>query len=293
MRRRLDSRALELFLAVAESMSFRQAAQSLHISQPPLSRAIRELEERLQTRLFERDTRAVALTAAGRRLLPRAQRILQLLQEAEAEVARHADESALRLGFTSALQPSWFQGLAERITTAKPRWSVQTVYDTSPRLVRLMRAHRLDAAFIALPTESTGLDVTEIERHPMCVALASSHDLARKRRLALADLVRVPLFWFERSRQPAFFDHCQRVFARHGFAPKTLREPSDHHVLLADVAAGRGVALLPNSLRELRRRGLVYRPLSEGDELSVGVALALPPESAELRKALLGLVRRR
>jgi DNA-binding transcriptional LysR family regulator len=290
MRRRLDSRALELFLAVAESMSFRQAAQTLHISQPPLSRAIRELEERLQTRLFERDTRAVALTAAGRRLLPRAQRILQLLREAEAEVAEHAEPSALRVGFTSALQPSWFQGLAERITAAKPRWSVQTVYDTSPRLVRQMRAHRLDAAFIVLPTESAGLDVTEIDRHPMCVAIASSHVLARKRQLRLADLARVSLFWCERSRQPAFFDHCQRIFARNGFAPKTLREPADRHVLLADVAAARGVALLPSSMRELRRRGVVYRPLSEGDELSVGVALALPPNSSELRKVLLGMV---
>jgi DNA-binding transcriptional LysR family regulator len=293
MRGRLDSRSLELFVAVAESLSFRHAAQTLHISQPPLSRAIREMEERLQTRLFERDTRAVALTAAGRCLLPHAQRILRLLAEAEADVTEHAEPSVLRVGLTSALQPPWFQGLADRIAAAKPRWSVQTVYDTSPRLVHQLRTRRLHAAIIALPTESSGLDVTEIERHPMSVALASSHALSRKRQLKLADLVHSPVFWFERSRQPAFFDHCQRVFARHGFVPRTLREPADHHVLLADVAAARGVALLPSSLRELRRRGVVYRPLTEGDELSVGVALALPPNSAELREVLLGVVPRR
>ena len=91
MRPRLDSRALELFVAVAEALSFRQAAQVLHLSQPPLSRAIRALEERLGTRLFERDTRAVALTEAGQRLLPRARRILRLLKEALHHRRDHVD----------------------------------------------------------------------------------------------------------------------------------------------------------------------------------------------------------
>ena len=156
MTNRLDSRALTLFVAVAQSLNFRQAAQVLHMSQPPLSRAIRQMEERLGTRLFERDTQGVALTPAGKRLLPRAQKILALLAQAEALVVTDDRGARLRIGFTSAIEPSWFAGLAERIGRARPGAEVTTTSDTSPRLVRAMRTHRLDAAFIALPTEAAG-----------------------------------------------------------------------------------------------------------------------------------------
>jgi DNA-binding transcriptional LysR family regulator len=287
MKPRLDSRALGLFVAVAESLSFRQAAETLHLSQPPLSRAIRELEARLGTRLFERDTRSVALTPAGERLLPRARHILQLLREAEADVAAGSVVSTLRLGLTSAVEPAWFEGLVGRLVAAQPGLAVTAVSGPSPQLVRQLRAQRLQAAFIALPTEAEGLEVVEIERQPMCVALPSGHRLARRRQVGLADLVGEPVFWFERARQPAFFDHCQRVFARHGFAPGRLREPADHHVLLAEVAAARGLALLPESFRTLRRGGVVYRALAQGDELGVGLGLALPPGRAALRSLLL------
>lgn len=291
MKTRLDSRALGLFVAVAESLSFRQAAQMLHMSQPPLSRAIRELEERIGTRLFERDTRAVSLTEAGRGLLPRAQHILRLLNEAESALAADADSTVMRLGLTSAVEPPWFAGLAGRIAAARPSLSVQTVSASSPKLVRQLRAQRLDAAFIALPTETDGLDVLEIERYAMCMALPAAHRLARKRRLRLSDLEGDALFWFERARQPAFFDLSQRVFAKHGFAPQTVREPLDHHVLLAEVAAGRGLGMVPDSFRSLRRRGVVYRPLQEGDELSVGIGLALLPGQPDSRKLLLSMAR--
>src|SRR5262249_6937923 len=143
MRGRLDSRSLDLFVAVAESLSFRQAAQALHMSQPPLSRAIRELEERLQARLFEPDTRAVTLTEAGRRLLPRAQAILRLLREAEAEVAGASLPGVLRVGLTNALEPRWYADLVERLGATRPGLSVQTVVSSSPRLVRQLRSHRL------------------------------------------------------------------------------------------------------------------------------------------------------
>lgn len=111
----------------------------------------------------------------------------------------------------------------------------------------------------------------------MVVALPSAHPLARRRLLRLADLVDEPVFWFERARQPAFYDHCEQVFARHRFAPTRLREPADHHVLLAEVAAGRGMALLASSFAGLRRAGVAYRRLAEGDALSLGIGLAVPP----------------
>lgn len=286
MKYRLDSRSLALFLAVAETSSFRQAAEALHLSQPPLSRAIRELEERLGRRLFERDTQGVRLTEAGHRLLPFARRMRSLLREAEACFGTQATPSMLKIGLTNAVEPAWFQGLTERIQARFAGCDLSVAIDTSPRLVRQLRAGRLAAAFIALPTVTSGLEVTPLDRLPMMVAMPSSHRLARRRRVRLADLAEETMFAFERARQPAFHDHCQRVFARHGFAPRVVREPADHPVLLAEVAAGRGLALLPSSFTRLRRTGVVYRPLAEGDELAAGVGLATAPHGAGLRDAL-------
>ena len=108
----------------------------------------------------------------------------------------------------------------------------------------------------------------------MMLALPAGHRLARKRKLSLSDIASEAVYWFERARQPAFFDHCQQVFQRHGFAPAFLREAPDHHVLLSDVAAGKGMALLADSFRALRLDGVVYRQLLEGEELAAGIGLA-------------------
>ncbi|AXA89720.1 LysR family transcriptional regulator [Massilia sp. YMA4] len=285
----LDTRALELFVAVATCLNFRHAAERLHMTQPPLSRAIRQLEERLGQRLFERDTRHVALTSAGKALLPRAQRILVLLDEALGTVRALGDGTAapLRLGLTTAVQAGLFRPFTEALARALPQPPVLHA-DASPKLVAALRAGRLDAAVIALPTRTFELAVAPLGPQPLLAALPAAHPLARRRQVALADLADDKLFWFERARQPAFFDHCHAVFARHGFAPRLLREPQDHHVLLAGIAAGQGIALLPASFAALRLRGVVYRPLREGIELAVGLGLATGatshPASATLRR---------
>lgn len=286
MSNRIDSRSLLLFLAVADALSFRQAAETLHLSQPPLSRAIREFEERLGTRLFDRNTKGVTLTPAGEKLLPYARKIAKLLCDAEAALTTPGLPVNLRLGLTSAVEPVWFSGLAQRVQTAHPGMVVSTFSDTSPRLIRQLRAGKLDAAFIALPTSAHGLDVQELDRLPMVVAIPSTHHLAKRRTVGLADLAREKVLWFERARQPAFYDHCQRVFSRHGFAPSKLREPTDHHVLLGDVANGRGIALLPKSFTALKRAGVAYRSLVEGEELSVGIGLASPADRPGVRDIL-------
>lgn len=277
MQSRLNSRPLGLFLAVAEALSFRQAAEMLHLSQPPLSRAIRELEELLGTRLFDRSTQGVSLTDAGRKLMPYARSVGKLLREAEASLSEDGQEGlppTLRFGVTNAIEPKWFSRLAERIRSKLPESTVSMVVDSSPRLARQVRTGRLAAAFIALPTHTFELEVAELDRLPMMLAIPSSHRLAKIRRMIrLSDLSSETIFWFERARQPAFYDHCQRIFAKHGFAPQTLKEPTDHHVLIAEVAAGRGIALLPESFTRLRRSGVSYRALVEGDELAVAIGL--------------------
>lgn len=285
--RKLDTHALEIFVAVAQCLNFRQAAEQLHMTQPPLSRAVRQLEERLGVRLFERDTQHVALTPAAAELLPRALRILALLEQAEQALQTRAPATRLRLGMTSSMESDLFRAFTDGVTSAMDGAALDTVFDASPRLVARLRARRLDAAVIALPTKTFDLPVLQLGKQPTLVALASRHPLARRRSLSLADLQDQPVYWFERARQPAFFDHSHAVFRRHGFAPRFLLEPHDHHVLLSDVAAGRGMALLPASFAAIRRSGVSYRKLREGDELAAGLGLIVAdghPAAALLRR---------
>jgi DNA-binding transcriptional LysR family regulator len=108
----------------------------------------------------------------------------------------------------------------------------------------------------------------------MLVALAQQHPLAKKRKIAFSDLEKEKLFWFERRSNPGVYDYCKGKFDEMSFAPDTLPEPEDHHLLLGMIAQGRGVALVSQSLLRLQRKGVVFRPLKEDAGLRMGIALA-------------------
>ncbi|MGK5078342.1 LysR family transcriptional regulator [Janthinobacterium sp. HLX7-2] len=291
--RALDTHALSLFCAVARCLNFRQAAEQLHMTQPPLSRAIKALEDKLGTRLFERDTQGVALTDAGRTLLPQALHILDLLDAAQASLQRDAAPARLRLGLTSSVEAGLFRPLLAALEKQLKDIRLELTSAPSPRLVAAVRKGQLDAALIALPSATFALAVQPLARQPMMLALPAGHRLARKRKVSLADIAHEAVYWFERARQPAFFDHCQQVFRRHGFAPIFLREALDHHVLLSDVAAGKGMALLADSFRALRLGGVAYRQLVEGEDLAAGIGLAWQKEDEDCHlHAALPLLRR-
>lgn len=285
--RALDTHALTLFCAVARCLNFRQAAEQLHMTQPPLSRAIKTLEEKLGARLFERDTQGVALTQAGRTLLPQALHILDLLDMAQTSLQRDAAPARLRLGLTSSVAAGLFRPLLAALEQQLGNVRLEVTAAPSPRLVAGVRKGQLDAALLALPSATFELAVQPLARQPMMLALPAGHRLAKKRQLSLDDIAQESVYWFERARQPAFFDHCQQVFRRHSFAPTFLREAPDHHVLLGDVAAGKGMALLADSFRALRMAGVVYRPLLEGEELAAGIGLAWRQEQAHAALPLL------
>ena len=285
--RALDSHALTLFCAVARCLNFRQAAEQLHMTQPPLSRAIRLLEDRLGTRLFERDTQGVALTPAGRTLLPQALHILDLLDIAQTSLRQDSAPARLRLGLTSSVEAGLFRPLLAALGKQLGTMRLELTAAPSPRLVAAVRKGQLDAALLALPSATFELAVQPLARQPMMLALPAGHRLAKKRKVGLDDIAAESIYWFERARQPAFFDHCQEIFRRHGFAPAFVREAVDHHVLLSDVAAGKGMALLADSFRALRLAGVAYRQLVEGEELAAGIGLAWRQEHVHAALPLL------
>lgn len=279
MNEAIDLRQLRYFLAVAETLHFGRAAERLHISQPPLSRQIHQLEAQLDVPLFVRGRAGVALTPAGVAFLPEVRRTLAHVGKAVAaarSAGRVVGGAQFAVGTTTVFDRSVIPDVFDRLRERFPGLRIVTRGSHSVRLVREVRNGTLDAALIGLHTQAPGLAVQTIFEEPMVVALPASHGLARKRSIGFGDLQGEPLFWFERRLNPGFYDHCQAFFACIGWAPQTMTEPEDHHILLGLIAQGQGIALMSASMRALKRQGVVFRALKDegAGVLSMGLAVA-------------------
>jgi DNA-binding transcriptional LysR family regulator len=277
MNESIDLRQLRYFLAVSEELNFGRAALRLHISQPPLSRQIRQLEDQLGVELFLRGKSGVALTEAGAAFLPEVRRMLVQAEKAVAvaRAARGAEGGKFVVGYTTVFDRSAIPDVADRLRQRFPNWRIVTRGKHSISLVRDVKNGTMDAAFIGLHTETQGLTVETILEEPLVLALPAKHQLAQKRRLGFDDLREEPMFWFERRLNPGFYDHCQAFFEQIGFKPNVIPEPPDHHIMLGLIAEGQGVALISASLQNVKRRGVVFRALKEeAKKLSMGIVVA-------------------
>lgn len=241
-----------------------RAAQRLFMSQPPLSRHIRQLEDRLGVTLFVRHTKGLTLTHEGLRVLDIIQPLLAQQDKTYAALSQLTPTAApsLRLGLTTAFEQGVFTSLEAQLAAQVE--TLNTVRHGSPELARHVRRGKLDAALVALPLECAGLIVVPLPwQEPLIAALPSSWPEAEAESLSLHMLSMRPLFWFKRERNPAFFDYTQAIFRRAGYAPQRIEEPLEHDILLARIARGEGVSLLPASFAAIARQGVVFRPIDE------------------------------
>lgn len=291
----IDLRQLRYFLAVSEELNFCRAAERLHISQPPLSRQIRQLEEQLGVELFKRSKTGVTLTKAGIAFQPQAKLTLRQAEKAVAvaRAARDTEGGRFVVGYTTVFDRSAIPDVFDSLRKRLPNWQFHSKAKHSISLVRDLKQGLIDAAFIGLHTETQGLIVEKLHEEPCVVALPSHHRLARKRVLGVDDIAEEPLFWFERKLNPGFHDYCQAVFEEIKFEPRVIPEPPEHHILLGLIAEGRGIALLPRSLQNVTRRGVVFRPLKEEfKKLSMGIAVVYSDSNhSSVLRSFLELVR--
>jgi len=293
----ISLRQMRYFIAVAEELNFRRAAERLNITQPPLSRQIQLLEDGLGARLLERDRQRVSLTAAGKQFLAdakvlvyKSEQIMQRFHPRQSE----GDWPRLRLGITTSVDVSLFDWIGPVMTARFPEIQMQIKRQISAHLIRDLHQGRIDLAVIGLPARTEGLTVVHVCNDPMVACMASNHPCARKKRVSLLDLADDALFWFERKLNPAWHDHCQHLFARFGFSPRRILEPDDHHILLGLIAAGQGIALVPKSLRAVTREGVVFKPLLEGHQLCVRITAAYRADTAtEQMLTLVALLKER
>lgn len=296
MNESIDLRQFRYFLAVCEELNFSRAAVRLHISQPPLSRQIRQLEEQLGVQLFLRSKTGVTLTEAGAAFLPEVKRTLLQAEKAiaVAQKMQSKNQGKFVIGYTTVFERSAIPDVTDELRQRFPDWQILTTGSYSINLVREISKGAMDAAFVGLHTDVQDLQVEKIIDDPLVVALPSGHRLANKRLISFDMLRDEPMFWFERRLNPGFYDHCQAFFQKIDFKPHVIPEPPDHHILLGLIAEGKGVALVPASLQCIKRQGVVFRKLKqEAHPLSMGIAVAWSKQNqSPVLQAFLELLRR-
>ncbi|HSD54008.1 MAG TPA: LysR family transcriptional regulator [Burkholderiales bacterium] len=286
----MELRHLRYFVAVAEHLSFARAARALHLSQPPLSRQIRALEDELGTALFARTKRAVALAPAGAALLPEARRLLREADALKAGARAHAmgDIGALALGFIGMAAYNVLPGVLPEFHRLHPGVRLALREATSDVLLAALRQGDIDVALVLPPADDAGVEYATLHRDGLVAALpASRREFRGRGPLRLAALAAEPFILFPRRVGTSLYDHIVGLCRRTGFSPRVEQEAIQMQTIVSLVAAGMGVALVPASLMNMRRTGVVYRPLAErSPAVEVGVVWRRSDEAPATRAFL-------
>ena len=258
---------LRYFLAVAERLHFGRAAAALHISQPPLSRAIRALEQRLGVVLFTRSRRRVELTPEGTRLLGETRRMLGQLERTVQEVRGMArgEEGRLRIGFVSLADYGVLPGLLKAFKSARPRIALALREMLSPEQAAALAAGELDFGLLLPPvSDAEPFEHLVVQRERFVAALPSSHRLAAgKGKLAVSALAGEPFVMVPRDIAPGLYDIVTGLAARAGISFNVAQEAIQMQTVVSLVSSGLGVAIVPGSIANLGRRGVVYREIAD------------------------------
>jgi len=292
--RSIDIRQLRYFLAVAETLSFRRAAERLHLTQPPLSRQIAALEAALGQPLFERSGQGVRLTEAGQRARQAFGEAVAAFEAALRQVGggAAATRQSLRLGLPWWLDMSRFAA-QEVALRAAGLPALEPVVANSMELLDLLQRHELDAALLTMPQDLGGLQHHAVARLAHVAMIPAASPLARKRALRLRELEQLPAFLrFRRSLNPAQWLHYQRLYDAAGFRPARVLEAPGSTATIAMIAAGRGCTVMPAAFARQRYPGVAARRLLDEVYVEVHLVLAetLEPALAESLRAQLALL---
>ena len=241
-------------LAVAEELHFGRAAARMHISQPPLSMQIRNLEEELGVRLFNRTSRQVELTAAGKVFAKASEQILAELDRA-CERARQVDKGKtghLVVGFVGPAMDTFLPGLIRGFRTAHPGIELTLEACGTAEQIQALEAKRLDIGFARLfQAGPDGIASRSVFKEPYVLAVPENHPFSTRKTTGLCELQGEPFIMYPRRSHPRLYDQFFACFERAGFTPNIVQEARTKQTTAALVAAGLGLAILPSSSRRL------------------------------------------
>ncbi|KND54363.1 Transcriptional regulator [Candidatus Paraburkholderia kirkii] len=287
----IELRLLRYFVTVAEEMHFGRAAARLAMTQPPLSQAIRALKDALGVALFVRTKRTVELTPVGKDLLPEVRRLL-----ASADALRPLAQS---LAFVSTADYGLLPALLRDFGARHPGVRLQLTEATSDVQIEELVARRIDAGLVIPPLPpryASALSYVAVAREPLVIAMSANAALElglgaqewAETPVDLHDLAAAPLVVFPRRLAPGLYDIVMGCYGVAGLTPG--QEAIQMQTIVSLVSTGMGVALVPRSLRHLRRTGVVYRPLRPLDESATLVETGLVWRAAEVSPVLAGFI---
>jgi DNA-binding transcriptional LysR family regulator len=260
---RLELRHLRYFAAVADELHFGRAAERLSVSQPALSVQIRQLEEIAGVQLFERHSRRVMLTDAGRQLVDSVKR---LLRDAESALtaAQHAAEGQigeLRVGFGPTLMLSDLAHVFRRYRARYPKVRLDLhEWATAEQTGALLRGD-LDLGIVRAAAPDPRLSVETFATEPLMIALNRQHPLAKAKQVRIAALAREPWVMFPREIAPLLHDQVMRLCAHAGFTPIVVQESREVYTTVGLVGCGIGVTIVPAAAQLMAWKGIVYKSI--------------------------------
>jgi DNA-binding transcriptional LysR family regulator len=261
----IELRPLRQFVAVAEELHFGRAAERLHMTQPPLTVAIQALERTLGVALFVRNQRSVALSPAGSALLPDVRRLLAAADDLprKAQAAAAGWSGRLRLAFVSSIAYGPLPGWLRTFQARQPDVQLQLREATLDVQLAAFAADEIDAGFVlhAPGAAPAGLVAWRALAEPLVMALPAGHPQAARKTVDFAAVASEPLVIFPRTIAPSIFDAVLGFYRSRGATPRIAQEAIQMQTIVNLVSAGIGVAWVPAALMQLRRPGVVYKPL--------------------------------
>lgn len=262
----MELRHLRYFLAVAEELSFSRAADRLGISQPPLSQQIQALEEELGAALFNRETRPIQLTLPGQAFLDEARAILAQLEQTVSRIhqIQQGQLGSLSVGFTSAIANGILPNILQSFRRLYPEVKLILREQNSSFQIQMLRDRLTDIAFVYAPSElveAHDLETLPLVQEPLVMVLPHSHQLANHFSVQLSDLSHEGFIMPSRQLGGSLYEQIHSLCHQSGFAPNVVQEVTFTITILGLVAGEIGISILPASVQNLQRKGVIYRSI--------------------------------
>jgi len=257
----VDLRQFRQFIAVAETLSFRGAAERLRMAQPPLTTAVKRIESELGVKLFDRTSRVVRLTEPGRVFLEEARRTLAQAERA-AESTRRAAQGLvgnLRVTFVPSIAHDILPRILRAFRQDHPRVHLELGEAPSGRQGEALRNDLADLGLLVPPVpDSAGLIVEPVLHQDLVAAIPAGHPLARLKTIRLADMRDEPWILSPPLQAPGFYSRIATACGKAGFSPRVIQQAVQMDTILGLIAGGLGVCLVPGLL-VYQREGIVFR----------------------------------
>jgi DNA-binding transcriptional LysR family regulator len=259
----MELRYLRYFVTLAEELNFCRAAARLHISQPPLTRQIHQLEAELGCRLFFRTTRGVELTEAGQTLLKDALGILGLVGVAKERTSKagRGHIGRLDVGIFGSAILCHIPRMIFEFRNRFPEVEITLHQQTKSEQIQALRERRLTIGFNRHVPVEPDIIVETVFFEPLVIALHSKHPLARHKSIRIAEVVNEPLILYPSNTRPGFADDVMALFLNEGAQPTIVQEVTDVVTSIALVSSGFGICVAPQAASNLKLPGVVYRPI--------------------------------